>query len=343
MLRVIAPAPRDVWRQIVASSPAALPEQTPEWVDAITADGRYEDASRLYEFRDGRAAVLPLVRRRRAPGDWLSSFPPGWGIGGPVGPAIDVTLVRAVVDDLTRLRATRITVRPDPTTADVWAQATAGTTTLAVARRGHVLDLAGGIEATRARLGSQARRNLRIAHKRGVTVQTDAGDRLLPLYYQLFLRSVDRWARAQHEPVTLARWRAGRRDPLAKLQSISEALSGRMRTTIAFVDGRPAAGVIVLHGRTAHYTRGAMDKALAARTYASHLAQWTAIEDACRSGMASYHMGESGNSDSLASYKEQFGAVSVPYAEYRFEQLPITRADTALRGSVKTVLRFRDD
>jgi hypothetical protein len=342
MLRVLAPAPREAWREVIASSPAALPEQTPEWVDAIVAGGGHEDASRLYESRDGQIAVLPLVRRRRAAGEWLTSFPPGWGIGGPVGPLIDERLVRGIVDDLSRLRATRITVRPDPLTDDAWARATAGTSALAVARCGHVLDLSGGIEHARARLSSSARRHLRIAQRRGVTVQTDTGGRLLPLYYQLFLRSVDRWARGQHEPLALARWRAGRRDPLAKLQAISAALSGRMRTTIAFVDGRPAAGVIVLHGRTAHYTRGAMDKDVAGPTHASAFAQWAAIEDACSAGIVTYHMGETGASASLAAYKQQFGATAVPYSEYRFERLPITRADSALRTSVKSILGFRD-
>lgn len=49
--------------------PQALPEHALEWVNAICAGGGYGDATRLYEFDDGRRFVLPLVfRRGRQPG-----------------------------------------------------------------------------------------------------------------------------------------------------------------------------------------------------------------------------------------------------------------------------------
>lgn len=342
MPRVIAPAPRETWRRIVSASPLALPEATPEWVDALIAAGSHDDASRLYEFRDGRAAVLPLVRRRGVPGGWFDSYPAGWGIGGPVGPAIDATVVRAIIDDLRRLNAARISIRPDPLSAAVWGHAAAGLPVVTIPRRAHVLDLARGVDAVEAGLRPRTRRNLRTAERRGVTVESDDGGRLLPVYHQLVLRSLDRWAGRQNEPRALARWRGARRDPLSKLHIMASALAGRMRTTIAFVDGQPAAGVIVLQGRTAHYTRGAMDRELAGPSRASVLAQWTAIRHACLSGSAVYHMGETGGSATLAEYKEQFGAVAVPYAEYRFERLPISQVDGILRTTAKRLLRFRD-
>jgi hypothetical protein len=53
-------------------------------------------------------------------------------------------------------------------------------------------------------------------------------------------------------------------------------------------------------------------------------------------------MGESGRSVTLARFKEKLGAQPVDYAEYRFERLPISRADGLIRSAVKRVVGFRD-
>ncbi|HLU54231.1 MAG TPA: hypothetical protein VKZ81_02125, partial [Pseudonocardia sp.] len=147
-MRVIAPAPREPWREVLARDPHALPEHAPEWIDAMVARGAYEDASRLYEFSDGRRFVLPLVRRRgpSAPGGWYGSYPTGWGIGGLAGAGVDAGVVAAVVDDLRSLDAVRVTVRPDPLQAHAWA-AVDGPGITRIARRAHVIDLSGGVEA----------------------------------------------------------------------------------------------------------------------------------------------------------------------------------------------------
>jgi hypothetical protein len=343
-MRVMAIAPRPLWRAVMGETPGALPEHAPEWLDAMIATGRYSDASRLYEFRDGRRFVLPLARRRGlpGPGGWFGSFPPAWGSGGLVGKDIDATAVRAVLDDLRSLRSAQIVLRPDPLNASVWAEAAQGSRLVKVPRRAHVIDLTGGRKSVEERLHHSTRRALRVAERKGVTVETDRHGRLLPIYYELFLRSVDRWAAHQGEPRLLALWRARQRDPIEKLYAIADRMNGQMSVSIAFVDGVPAAGVIVLFGHTAHYTRGAMDRDVAAPVRASHLLQWVSIGAACDAGCTMYHMGESGNSESLGTFKERLGAVAVPYTEYRIERLPLTRADSAARGAIKKVLRFRD-
>ena len=55
--------PREIWRELLDSDSAAVPTQSPEWLESLTAVGGYQDASRLYEMPDGRRALLPLVRR----------------------------------------------------------------------------------------------------------------------------------------------------------------------------------------------------------------------------------------------------------------------------------------
>jgi hypothetical protein len=164
----------------------------------------------------------------------------------------------------------------------------------------------------------------------------------VPVFHQLLQLSIDRWAGQQHEPLRLARWRGHRRDPLEKFQRMAETLGEAMRIWVAWKDGAPAASIMVLQGANAHYTRAAMDKDLAGPTQANVLLNWRAIQDACEAGCRRYHMGESGESSSLASFKVKLGARPVPYREYRFERLPLTRADAVARGLVKRVLRFRD-
>jgi hypothetical protein len=86
-----------------------------------------------------------------------------------------------------------------------------------------------------------------------------------------------------------------------------------------------------------------MDVELAGPTRANYLLHRLAIEDACRAGCRTYHMGETGGSSSLAQFKEALGARPHEYAEYVAEALPLTSIDRGLRTAAKRVLRFRDD
>lgn len=343
-LVAVAPAAPPLWHQLARSDSEALACQTPAWVAALCRGGDYEDASRGYEFDDGLRAVLPLVRRR---GPWpralapLASMPNAWGMGGlladrPLGHAH----VAAVARDLSGLHALRTTVRPNPLHAELWGTPPGA---IAIARRAHVLDLAGGPdEVWKNRFRSAARRGVRKAEKAGLQIECGNSDRLIDAFHRLLGVSIERWADLQNEPHALARWRGRRRDPRAKFAHLADTLGDALRIWVAFRDGEPAAALVVLIGRDASYTRGAMDKELAGPVAANDLLHWLAIIDACDAGCARYHMGETGQSTALARYKEKLGARPHDYAELRFERLPLTRADATARRVVKRVLRFRD-
>lgn len=343
-VRVVAPAPRAVWRRLLAADPDALADHSPDWMNAMCEGGRYADASRLYEFPDGRQFVLPLSRRSgmAGVGGWLASHPPAWGIGGLVGPGADPGVIAAVLSDLRRGRAARSWIRPNPVNAAHWAAAAHQPGVIVIPRRAHVLDLTGGPEAVLARMNRSSRRGLRAAAGRGVRVEVGRGGRLLPVHQELFMASVRHWAARQHEPVGLARWRAARRDPPAKFQAMARHLGTALVVLIAYVGDRPAASCVLLLGAAAHDTRAAIDRSLAGPARATDLLQWRALQIACKHGCRTYHLGESGASASLASYKERFGAVPVDYAEYRVERFPHTRLDHAARTAAKAALRFRD-
>jgi CelD/BcsL family acetyltransferase involved in cellulose biosynthesis len=340
-----SPAPRDVWHRVAQSDPDALVSQSPEWIDAMVATGHWRDASRWYVASDGRELVMPMARQRI--GGLLgfhSSFGDGWGFGGLLAQGgVKSGDVELVLDDLARQRAVQTSIRINPLHADRWAQAAAGSSIISTPRCACVLDLSGGAdEVWKERMTAKGRAAVRRARKRGVEVECDTTGAQLPVFYELLLKSFDRWAAQQHEPLWMARMRGRRRDPLRKFEVLADRIGPAFRLYIARYEGCPAAAVLVLAGANAHFTRGAMDPSVLGNTRANELLMWSAIEDACRAGCTSFHMGETAPGSSLARYKEKFGAVAVPYAEYVLERLPITRWDTVLRGVVKRVIGFRE-
>jgi lipid II:glycine glycyltransferase (peptidoglycan interpeptide bridge formation enzyme) len=215
---------------------------------------------------------------------------------------------------------------------------------VALPRRAHILDLREGYdEIWSRRFTKNARTDVRRALRSGLRVEVDDEGRLLDVFWDLFMRSVARWASRQHEPVALARWRAAQRDSRDKLATIMRGMGSASRLWVAWSGSKPAAAMLVLQGANAHDTRGVMDVDIARPTRANHLLQQLAIEDACRAGCLSYHMGETGSNASLAHYKEAFGARPYEYAEYLSEALPLSRIDNRARTAVKRALRFKDD
>jgi hypothetical protein len=342
--RISIPAPRAEWQAVLASDPNALVSQTPSWVDFMCAFGGYRDASRFYELAGGRRLVVPMVSRRLPARIGIEgSFPPSFGMGGIVAPGgVTRADVAAVFADLAARPSLRISLRPNPLDAEAWKSA-CPRGAVAVPRLAHVLPLDGGFEAVwNDRFTGTARTAVRKAERSGLEVERDTTGRLVPVLYELFERSLERWALQQHEPRVLALWRGRRRDPVRKFELMAKTLGDACRISVAWKDGRAVAAILVLQGPNAHYTRGMMDKELAGPTRANYLLHKLAIEDACAVGCRHYHMGETGTAGSLAQFKTRFGARPHPYAEYHLERLPITALDRQARGIVKRIVGFKD-
>jgi hypothetical protein len=343
--QVISPAPRDLWEATLASDPNSLVFQTPSWLDCVCAFGGYQDASRLYELPGDRRLVLPLVRPRNRPARLRveASLPPTWDPGGIVATGGTRTGdVERVFVDLAASPVLRMSLRPSPLDAAAW-EAARPPGAVRIHRLAHVLELEGGFERVwKDCFKGTTRTAVRKAERSNLTVERDTSGRLVPVMYELFRRSFERWARKQHEPQALARWRRRRQDPIEKFELIARTLGEACRIWVAWRGGEPAAAILVLQGTNASYTRGMMNKELAGPTRANYLLHKLAIEEACDAGCVYYDMGESGPSDSLAQFKTRFGARPRPYAEYHLEQLPITALDRRARGLVKRVIGFRD-
>jgi Acetyltransferase (GNAT) domain len=344
-IEVIRPAPRREWLEISREDPHTLVSQTPAWIDSITRSPMYRDASRLYVLPSGRKLVLPMVERFGFL-PWLSvleSPPSGWGIGGLLAPGgVTTQDISTVLADLSNQSFLYAAIRPNPLDGDHWA-ASSPEGMVKIPRVAHVLDLEGGFsQVWSKRFESAARQNIRHAERAGLDIECDTSGRLAPVFYKLFKQSIERWATQQHEPVWLARLRNQSRDPLGKFKTIADVLGENSRFWIAFLNGQPVAGILVLQGDNAYYTRGAMDKDIAGRTRANYLLHSLAIEDACRSGCRYYQMGETGESPTLARFKQRFGSVPHAYAEYRLERLPVTSINHSARQLVKKMIGFKD-
>ncbi|MCU1368972.1 MAG: hypothetical protein JWO77_166 [Ilumatobacteraceae bacterium] len=343
---VVSPAPRAAWSACYEADPTALPTQSPAWLRAMEATGDWRDASRHYSFADGTELVLPLVQRRGPMGPLSrSSMPDAWGFGGVVGVDPQTEHLAAVIEDLREIRTGWVRIRPNPLHADRWAAAAgrgAASTTLMIPKRAHVLTLdRPADEIFQKRFTSSCRRAVRSAEKAGLEVEVDSSTASVAIFHDLLMRSVDRWAGSQHEPLALARWRANRRDPQAKFAAWAAELDGGCRVLVARRAGTPIAAMIVLQGHNAHMTRSAMDKELVGHDRPNELLMWHAIRDAVEAGCGAFHLGESGTSVNLSRYKEKYGAVGTDYAEHRIEHLPATRVDRAARSTVKRIVGFR--
>ena len=342
---MVSPAPPALWKSVYDADAAAVPSLSPDWAGCVVKAGGYRDVSCHFEFSDGVQAVLPLFESsiRLGPFAVRRSPPSAWGFGGLAATApLTAAHIRAAMDRLRDQSAALVQIRPNPLEAGLWSNAApAGWT--ALKRNAHVLDLGGGFdEVWKSRFRSDTRNRVRRAERAGVEIESGSHARLVGEFHELLVHSFGRWAAKQHEPAAIARWRGLRRDPLSKFVMIAAGAPSIFKLWIARTEGRAIAAILVLRDHQAHYTRGAMIEELAGPAHANYLLHARAIEDACRTGCRHYHMGETGNSQSLAQFKSRFGAEAVGYAEYQYERLPIAWASRTAKTVVKRMIGFKD-
>lgn len=343
IMDVVTPAPRPPWRDLADADPSALADHDPAWTDAVVRSGRWRDASRWYHLSNGSSVVLPLVATTAVPGlSYYASLPNGWGFGGLVGNGgIEPAVIALVIGDLAAQGWHSVRIRPDPLSGSAWGDAApAGAAT--VARRAHLLDLTPGPTDLMAAMRKSTRRAIRRGERDAVDVEVGHSAELLDEYDRLWRLSVDRWAKAQHEPLWLARRRAVLRDPPSRLRHLAAEFGDRFCLWVARDRGEAVAANVVVNGPSTHIARAVMDRQRVGSSGIMQYLDWLAIEAACRSGSIRVNLGESGGSASLSHYKESLGARPYDYTELRMEQVPITRLDNALRAGVKKLVGFNE-
>ena len=334
------------WSLVLHSDPEALASQSPAWVEAVCSFSSYVDASRLYRRRDGSRLVLPIVSPRFMPPSVAPrlSMPEGCSTGGVLAEhgRLSREDLAVVMADLARRPLASVVVRPNPRLGHYWSDAAPWTTVRDV--HAQVLDLGGGFgEVWSHRFRSSVRRAVRKAERSRLTVERDTTGALMADFHTVYTQSVTRWAGQEGVPPVVARLRAARGESLRKFLTVGVTLGPACTTWMAYLDGEPAAGIIVLtQGRNDTYWRGAMNQDLAGPSRANDLLHRLAIEDACERGMERYFFGISNPGSSLERFKAGFGAQHVPYSDYFWEGLPLVRTVHQVRRRAYRALQRTD-
>jgi hypothetical protein len=340
---ITSPVPRDVWAAVLATDQAAVVSQSLAWRDAVLADGRYQDASQLYEFGSGRRIVLPLVRHRLLPG-MVASWAGGWGVGGPIaeGGRVSPEEAAAVLAGAARRGGLAAQIQFRPEAGDAWLGQPGRFTTEHLAC--HVLELDGGFgQVWQHRFRGTARTAVRKAERSGLEIETGTSGRFLPVFTELYEKSIRRWAEKQREPLWLSRWRTNRATSAQMMALVAWHFGADCEVWVARSLGIPVAAIIVLRsGGYAKYWRGAMDSALASPVRANDLLHRCAIESACEAGYRWYDMGYSRPGSALAAFKEKLGATQRSAFTLRAERIPAHAAARISRDLAKRVIGFKD-
>lgn len=344
-VEVVSPAPRRVWRDLLEQQGPHPIEATPDWMDCITAAGRLVDASRWYRLGD-RTVVVPLAGprygSRLAP---LSSWPFDWGYGGIVTGGGDLAPeeIAMILDDLAQLPTVRLRLSLTPGTPPTWTSAAADRFPAIDTRTVHLVDLAGGLDAVLGGYATNRRKSVRRAERRGVEVEVDRTGRRLSVFYELFDKSIERWAAEQHEPLALCRYRNHRANSRAKLATVARRLGDRCAVWTAWVDGKPAAASIVL--RNGPYLTGfksAADVREFGSTGAVDLLKTAIIADGCATGAVVYDLGEARPGSNLAKFKAAYGAREHDVHVIERERLPLRQTEDLVRTAVRRAVGFHD-
>ena len=231
--------------------------------------------------------------------------------------------------DLARHRVPVRTFWPQPVHAERWAEV-APDRAVVVDRRAHLLDLEPGWDALWSKgFTAQRRRGVRTAERRGVKVESGTAGELLPEFYGLLELATARWARMQHEPrwLTMARLRG--RDPLKKFQAAAApSARGSGCRSPRWTGGR---------WRGWSCSRVATPTTSAARW--TRPCATTAPTTSCTPGPSRTPAvrvrrllhGRLRLVPSAAAFKERFGARPLHCREYRFERLPLSRTEKAVK------------
>lgn len=330
---ITSPAPRDIWRGVLADDPGATALQTPGYFDAVLAATGGADASRFYQLRDGRQLVLPLVRRRTPLGLTVdASYPGGFGQGGMLATGgLLADDVRTVVPDL-RGRSLSVRIGGPHHTSEQWA---AGGLPGVVEepRRVEIIDLEGldphDPEAFRARqFSDKVRSSLQLAAQMGVEVEKDTTGRLIDVFHDIYRAGVERWIPRAGLPPALARRVALRQEPLHKFRTVAALTGDACRVFVARHEGRPvAASVMLTYGAHGIGWQSYSTTELAAPVSANLLTQVVGLEDALASGCRYIDLGQSGEASPLQF--KHLGASPRAVVDLRIEAPGLTRLRAA--------------
>jgi CelD/BcsL family acetyltransferase involved in cellulose biosynthesis len=282
--------------------------QTPRFGEALArAFGEYTYEPWMFDFSDGRRVLLSLVRVRRRPARLRCFEGAPFGLNAaPIvtGGRLDHRHVTALFD---RLQPDMLHINTGATIEGPWSVSDVAGIFEASESSSHVLELEGGMERIWGeRFTPKVRNQCRSAVRKGVEVREATGSKDFESYYAIYASAARGWGYA-FPPY-----------PRSLFEELAGLLGQGVELKLAWLLGRPIAGILLFHGRwSTLYWGAAMLKEFG--SYSPHNALLrTAIEDACQRGMKQFDFGSSGNLESVRGFKESFGARPVRYWDYAF-------------------------
>ncbi len=293
-MKVLDPAPPELWDRVCARCPYATPFHTRWWAEVMAATfPNLRIATRAYLFADGTVAILPLVQYRAGAGGlfrgYESMFP---GVYGGIIAEGDLSeaQVRRIYASLCGRRTAWVRLFGNPYAP--WGVPEAFRSTLSFTQ---ALRLSGEFKDVWRQFSRGNRSNIRKALRSGLQVALAQSEDDCAQYYAAYQDALHRWGE-----------RATNRYPFALFRLLCRQDPQRVRLWLVRKSEVVVGGILVLyHHRHAVYWHGAFVGAFF-EYRPSNLVHAEAIRDACERGYQWYDFNPSGGHAGVVRFKHSF-------------------------------------
>lgn len=295
------------WQRFDSAHPAPTFFARPPW--AISLAQTYADMEpapvRICAKGDP-PLILPLVRMRGGMLRWREyrGFPQGGYtcfLRENGEPASQAQCERALIE---------LTGFADCATIVPWPLGQAPQRFESHAHETSVVDLSKGIDAAMAGVAGIFRRMAGQAERRGVSCEPSRDPGAIDVYYELLEASAQRWG-LQRPAI-----------PKALIAALAQNGAQDVEIWFARAEGRVIGGGVVFYGATEFFFWSAAMLGEYGRLRPSNALNFALMRAAAARGMLWYNLGSSEGLPGVAKFKDNLGALEIPYRELRFEGRP---------------------
>ncbi|HZZ66419.1 MAG TPA: GNAT family N-acetyltransferase [Candidatus Baltobacteraceae bacterium] len=198
----------------------------------------------------------------------------------------------------------------DCTTIIPWPLAARPSAAGAKVHETSVVDLSNGIDAALAGVAGIFRRMAGQAERRGVVCAPSDDPGAVNLYYELLEASAKRWG--LDRPAI----------PKELIASLVRNGGKDVEIWFAHAEGRAIGGGVVFYGKSEFFFWSAAMLAEYGRLRPSNALNFALMRAAADRGMSWYNLGSSEGLPGVAKFKDNLGALEIPYEEIRLERPP---------------------
>lgn len=295
------------WRAFDAAHPAPTFFARPAWAISLAETYNNADPAPLRIRVSGEPAlIVPMMRMRGGVLPWREyrAFP----LGGYTcfltesgTPASEAHCNRAVAE-LRRFA--------DCSTIIPWPLAGRPSAPGAKMHETSVVNLSNGIDAALSGVAGIFRRMAGQAERRGVVCAPSTDSNAVDTYYELLEASAKRWG-LEHPAI-----------PKNLIAALVTHGGKDVEIWFAHAEGRAIGGGVVFYGASEFFFWSAAMLAEYGRLRPSNALNFALMRAAADRGMLWYNLGSSEGLPGVAKFKDNLGAIDIPYEEIRLEAPP---------------------